>query len=323
MIKRRQALLMTASMALGGAGAASAQTDSFPTDTLKFVCGFPPGSGADVIVRHFAEKIRPLAGRNIIVENKPGANGMLALTYTAKSKPDGHTVYLAGGNAVAANMHLIKDPQVDARREIVVAATINAMPFMLGVDANSPYQGLGDLTAALAAKKGKASYAYSSAFGKVIAELYKVRGDLETVGVSYRAATDSLNELASGVIDFGVYDPFVALAQAKAGKMRILAVSTSQRTQASADLRTFREQGVDVDLPGWWAAMVPSGTPKANVQKLNDWFKTVLETPETQEFTRQMGSDTMIMSTDAAQALFIREIDAWRDYVRLAKIDPQ
>ena len=125
----------------------------------SFVCAFAPGSGADVIVRHFAEKIRPLAGKNIIVENKPGANGMLALTYTAKSKPDGHTVFLAGGNAVAANMHLIKDPQTDARREIVVAATINAMPFMLGVDAKTPYQTIGDLTAALAAKKDKATYA--------------------------------------------------------------------------------------------------------------------------------------------------------------------
>ena len=140
MIARRLTILLTVAMAWISAPGASAQTADYPSGTIRFVCGFPPASGADVMVRHFAQKVSPLAGRNIIVENKPGAGGMLALTYTAKSKPDGLTVYLAGGNAVAANMHLVKNPGVDAGREIVVAATINAMPFMLAVDENSPHR---------------------------------------------------------------------------------------------------------------------------------------------------------------------------------------
>lgn len=320
---KRIGILCATLLSLAMGAATGKAQDNYPSDTIKFVCAFPAGSGADIIVRHFAEKIRPLAGRNVIVENRPGAGGMVALTYTAKAKPDGHTVFLAGGNAVAANMHLIKNPQVDGKREIVVAATINAMPFMLAVDGNSPYRSIPDLTKALAEKKGKGSYAFSSPFAKVIAELYKVRGNLETVGVSYRAAADSLNDLASGALDFGVYDPIVALAQAKTGKLRILAISTPQRTKASADLPTFVEQGANVDLPGWWAAMVPSGTPKPVVQKLNDWFKTVLENQESREFLLQMGADPMITSADAAQALFIKEIEAWGEYVRLAKIEAQ
>ena len=304
-------------------GTAAAQTESFPSEPLKFVCAFPAGSGADIIVRHFAEKIRPLAGRNVIVENKPGAGGMLALVYTAKSKPDGHTMFLAGGNAVAANMHLFKTPQVDAAQEIVAAATINAMPFMVAVDAKSPHKNIKELSGALARKGGNASYAYSSPFAKVIAELFKVREGLATVDVSYRSAADSLNDLSSGAIDFGVYDPIVALAQASSGKLRILAISTPQRTKASEDLPTFIEQGVAVDLPGWWAAMVPAATPKPVVAKINDWFRAVLETPDTKDFLRSIGADPLIMTAGDSQALFLKEIDAWKEYVRLARIDPQ
>ena len=323
MTTRRVALLAACATALAATAFPVWAQEAYPSETIKFVCAFPAGSGADVIVRHFAEKIRPLTGRNVIVENRPGAGGMVALTYTAKAKPDGHTVFLAGGNAVAANMHLMKNPQVDARREIVVAATINAMPFMLTVDSSSPHRNMQDLSAALAAKKDKATYAFASPFAKVIAELYKARGNLATVGVSYRAGADALNDLASGTVDFAVFDPVVALGQAKAGKLRILAISTPQRTQASADLPTFVEQGVNVDLPGWWAAMVPAETPKPVVQKLNGWFRTVLENKESQDFLRQIGADPMISGPDEAQALFVKEIDAWGEYVRLAKIEAQ
>ena len=117
-----------------------AQAQAYPSQDIRLICAFPPGSGADVLVRYFAEKLRPVAGRTVIVENKSGAGGNIATEYVARAKPDGHTIYVHAATAVAANQHLFKKPPVDAAKAIQIAASINRQPFMLVVDAKSPYK---------------------------------------------------------------------------------------------------------------------------------------------------------------------------------------
>src|SRR5690348_9596889 len=151
----------------------AAQAEDYPSQDIRFICAFPAGSGADVIVRYFAEKVRHIAGRTIIVENKVGAAGNIAATYTARAKPDGYTVHVHAGSSVAANMHLFKHPPIDAGKELQVVATINKQPFMVMVPANSPYKTLGELTEAMKKKGDKASYAQSNTTGKVMGELYR------------------------------------------------------------------------------------------------------------------------------------------------------
>jgi len=299
-----------------------AQRD-YPNREIRFVCGFPPGSGADVLVRFFANKIAKETGKTIIVDNRPGAGGMMALTYTAKSKPDGHTIFLTGGNAVAINANLLKNPPIDARKEVTTVATINKMPFLLVVDASSPYKSLSELTEALRRKEDKASYAYASPFAKVIAETYKVAAKLRTVEVAYKSSEDSLNDMASGAIDFGGIDPLMGLALEKQGKVRVLAISTPQRTHATGALPTFAEQGVPVDPAGWWGALVPTGTPKEIVDTINAWFVNMLKDEETQAFLLNTGADPYSTSPTEANALFLREIDAWGGLLDLAHIERQ
>src|SRR4051812_8658876 len=120
----------------------AARAQNYPSQDIRFIAGFPAGSGADVIVRYFAEKVRHVAGRTIIVENKVGAAGNIAATYTARAKPDGYTVHVHAGSAVAANMPLFKTPPIDAGKELQVVATINQQPFMVMVPADSPYKTL-------------------------------------------------------------------------------------------------------------------------------------------------------------------------------------
>ena len=297
--------------------------DEYPTREVHFICGFTAGSGADILVRYFADKIAKKTGHTIIVENKAGAGGMLALTHTARSQPDGYTVLLAGGNAVAINANLLKNPPIDAGKEIKVAATINKMPFLLAVDNTSPYKSLPELTEALRKKGSKASYAYSSPFSKVIAESYKTAAGLQTVEVSYKNAADSLNDMASGSIDFSILDPVMALAQQKAGKLRILAISTSNRTRATGDLPTFEEQGLKVDLPGWWAALVPANTPDKIVQTINQWFADALADEDTKAFLANNGADVLNLPPAEANAYFLKEIRTWADLIEMAKIEKQ
>jgi tripartite-type tricarboxylate transporter receptor subunit TctC len=303
------------------AGAAQAQT--YPSQDIRLVCAFPAGSGADVLVRYFAEKLRPITGRTVIVENKAGAAGNIASEYTARSKPDGYTIFVHAATAVAANMSLFKNPPVDVGKTIQVAATINRQPFMLVVDAKSPYKTVAELTAAMKAKGDKASYATAAPNGIIMGELYKAATGIQAIEVNYKSAPDSLNEILSGKLDYGMHDPVFSLAQQREGRLRILAVSTGKRLQASPDLPTMAESGVPMDLTGWWAAMVPTGTPKSVIDQIYKWFGEIVSTEETKKFLNSFGGDPNIMTPDEAQAQFLKEIRNWGDYVKMAKIQPQ
>ena len=316
------AIVLAAAIVAVPVGAIRAQ--DYPSQDVRFICGFPAGSGADVLVRYFGEKVRAVANRTVIVENKVGAAGNIAAVYTARAKPDGHTVYVHAASAIAANMHLFKAPPIDAAKDLQVAAGVNKQPFMVMVPASSPYKTLAELTSAMKQKGEKASYAQSNTSGKVMGELYKQATGIQAVEVPYRTANDSLNDFASGRLDYGMMDPVFALSQARAGRLRMLAVSTPQRMQAVPDLPTMAEAGVPgVELLTWFAAMVPSATPRPIIDKLNAWFNQVLAAEETKAFLNSFGGDPFITTPEDGQALFRQHVKDWEGFVRTARIEPQ
>jgi tripartite-type tricarboxylate transporter receptor subunit TctC len=304
--------------------ASPARAQDYPTQDIRFICGFPAGSGADVLVRYFAEKLRPLAGNPVIVENKVGAAGNIAAEFTARAKPDGHTVHVHAASAVAANQHLFKRRPFDAVKDLQVAATLNQQPFMVMVPADSPHKTLAELTAAMKQKGDKASYAQSNTTGKVMGDLYKQATGITAVEVPYRTANDSINDFASGRLDYGMMDPVFALSQARAGRLRSLAVSTPKRMQAVPELPTMTEAGTPgVEMMGWFAAMVPSATPRPVVDRLNKWLNEILATEETKKFLNQFGGDPYISTPDEGQARMAKDVKDWEHYVKIAKIEPQ
>jgi tripartite-type tricarboxylate transporter receptor subunit TctC len=306
------------------AGASPARAQDYPTQDIRFICGFPAGSGADVLVRYFAEKLRPLAGRPVIVENKVGAAGNIAAEFTARAKPDGYTVHVHAGSAVAANQHLFKRRPFDAVKDLQVVATLNQQPFMVMVPAASPHKTLAELTAAMKQKGDNASYAQSNTTGKVMGALYTQATGITAVEVPYRTANDSINDFASGRLDYGMMDPVFALSQARAGRLRMLAVSTPKRMQAVPELPTMTEAGTPgVEMVGWFAAMVPSATPRPVVEKLNKWLNEILATEETRKFLNQFGGDPYISTPDEGQARMAKDVKDWEHYVKIAKIEPQ
>jgi len=323
MISRRQL-----GLGFGAAGAVIAmprvlRAQAYPSQDISFICAFAPGSGADVLVRYFAAKIGPLAGRNIIVENKVGAAGRMALEHLARAKPDGHTIFVHAASGAAASMHLVKRPVVDVPKQIRVAATINEQAYVIVVDGASPHKSFNDLTAALKAKGDKASYGAANQSAQIMSEIYKLKIGAPTVQVLYKNSKDMMNDLANGQLEFGAIDPVLALAQQRAGRLRILAISSSQRMKAMGDLPTMAEHGVPVNITGWWAAMVPAETPQPVRDQINKWFVAVVSSPEAAEFLTNAGGDPLIMSQADAQARLVREIDDWAEWVRVAKIEPQ
>jgi tripartite-type tricarboxylate transporter receptor subunit TctC len=301
----------------------AAVADQYPSSDIHFICAFPPGSGADVLVRYFAEKVRPLAGRTIIVENKPGAGGHIAMQYVAQSRPDGYNVFVHAGSGTAASMSLLKHPAVDVVKQIRVAATINRQPYMIVVDSKKPYKSLAELTAAMKEKGEKGSYGTSNPSSTIVAEIYRSVAGLKTVEVDYKTGADMVNDLASGALDFASADPVQALSMQKKGDWRILGISSGERLKATGDLQTMTEQGVAMDVTGWWAAMVSTGTPKPVIDQLHKWFVAVVSSEDARKFLGQFGGDPLIEMPDVAQARLVKDVKDWGDYVRLAKIVPQ
>ena len=319
----RPAGLAFALVAASGTMQSPAIAQQYPNQDIRVICAFPAGSGADVLVRYFAEKLRPIVGRTVIVENKVGAGGNIAVEYVARAKPDGYTIFVHAATAVALSMYLVKNPPVDVAKAIEIAATINRQPFMLVVDAKSPYKTVAELTAAMKVKGDKATYASAAPTGTIMGEIYKNATGVKAVEVVYKTAPDSLNEILSGKLDYGMHDPVFSLAQAREGRLRILAVSTGTRLAAVPDLPTMTEVGIPMDLTGWWAAMVPAGTPKPVIEQINKWFVQIVSADDTKKFLNSFGGDPYINTPEKAQEMFLRDVKNWGEHVKLAKIQPQ
>jgi tripartite-type tricarboxylate transporter receptor subunit TctC len=302
-------------------GTAGAQ--SFATKDLEFVCAFAPGSGADVIVRFFADKMRPMLGKNVITVNKVGALGNIATEYVARSKPDGHTVYLMSAGVLAANTHILKTQTVDVLKELQIFGTMFYSPYMIAVSAKSPHKSIADLTAALKAKGDKASYGFSNGGAvKVVASLYKQKADLTKMEeVTYRSSQECFNDLDSGQLDFGVFESVFSISEQKKGTMRILAVSTPERLKSAPDFPTMTELGYPMNVIGWWAGFVPSATPRPIVDQLGKMLSDVVASEDGRKFLTSIATDPWIQSPDQGQAFMKKDIEAWGEFVKIAKIE--
>lgn len=316
--------LVSAALAAAVIAPTPAGAQQYPgTDAIHFICAYAAGSGSDIVVRHFADRLRALTGKTIIVENKVGAGGNIAMEYVSRAKPNGYTVLVHAGSAIAANMYLFKKPPFpDAGKALTVAAPLNRLPFVLLVNAKSPYQSVADLTAAMKAKGDKATYGTSAPTGTVMGELYKQATGVTAVEVNYKVDADSLNDMMSGAVEYGFHNPVFGLAQQREGRLRILGVSTPDRLSSVPDLPTMKEQGVPMDLTIWWAAMVPAGTPQPIVDQLNKWFVEIVSSPETKAFTARLGGDSLSETPEQAQNRLVNDVVRWKDYFTLAKIEP-
>jgi tripartite-type tricarboxylate transporter receptor subunit TctC len=318
-ISRRNLMMVTAAAAAFAPFGALAQ-GAYPNGQITFVCAFPAGSGADVLVRFFSDKFAKVSGQTVIVENKPGAAGNIAAMYTARAKPDGYTIYVHSGTSTAANMSLFKAPPIDVVKELQTTSFINKQAFMFVVAYDSPIKDMKDLTKVLKEKGNNASYATAATSGKVLGEIYKQVAGVDPVEVSFKDAKDSLNDLTSGSLDYGVHDPVFSLSQANEKRVRILATGSPIRLKSLPNIPTAKEQGYDIDQLGWWGSFVPKATPKPVVDKINALFNEILAQPDTVAFLAKFGGDVYIGTPDEGQALLAKTVEEWKTYVALAKI---
>lgn len=297
----------------------------YPARDLHIVNGYAAGSGADVIVRYWADKLQKISGKAVIVENKPGASGNIAMEAAARAKPDGYTIYMTAGSSMANSVSLFKNLKVEPVKDFTMVTTLLRLSFVLVVGPKSPAQSVADLTALMKKKEGNGLYGATAPSGIVSAELYKSVTGLNTTFVSYKDAASAMIDLVDGGIDWMFMDPIAALEQMRAGKIRGLAVGAADRVQAIPELPSMKEAGVPgVDVVAWWAVAVPAGTPRPIVDQLATWYNEITKTDESKAFiNRVVGGDPFIGNPDMAQKLLETDTVRWRDYIRTAKIEPQ
>ena len=304
---------------------AFAYAQDYPTCEIHSIVNFPPGTGMDIMIRYYSIKLSELAGKPVIVENKPGATGNIATEYVTRSKPDGYTIMITpASSTLAAAAALFKKLPFDPVKDLQPVLLMTKLGFVFVVDGKYPARTMSELTTVLKGKPGHGAYGTGSNTGIVTAEMYKVRAGLDTNQVLYKGAYENFNDMYGGQIDFSSFDPTAAAEPIRTGKLRALAVTSTTRLGSLPDVPTMQEAGFpDYDLTPWIGLVVPAGTPQPIVDKLAAWHRQINATEETKKMLLQFGMDPLEGDAQAMAARLKRDIERWAENVKLAKIEPQ
>ena len=305
--------------------ASLAAAQQYPARDIRSICNFAPGSGADIIVRYYSDRLSKLAGRPVIVENKPGANGALATAELARAKPDGYNIMITpASSTIASAPYLFKSLPFDAEKDFAAVTTLASLSFVLLVDASRPIKTVDELVAHLKTRPKHGFYGTSNNTGVIAAELFKQAAGLTTTYAPYKQNTQALTDLLQGTLDFISYDATWAAGQAQGGRVRVLAATAAKRSVAFPDVPTLMELGYGRnDVTPWWGVVVPAGTPKPIIARLAGWFNQITAEKDTQTFLARAAFDPFPGSPAQMAALLKSDAARWKGYVELAKIAPQ
>ena len=302
-----------------------AGAQDYPAREIRSLCNYSPGSGADIIVRFYSDRLAKLAGKPVVVENKVGAQGTLATDALAKSKPDGYTILITpASSTITSAPYLFKSLPFDAEKDFAAVTTIASLSFVIMVDAAKPIHSMDQLIAELKSKPNNGFYGTTNNTGVIAAELLKTKAGLKTTYVPYKQNTQALTDLLLGQLDFLTFDATWAAGQAKGGKVRILAATAAKRSVALPEVPTLSELGYGGnDVSPWWGVVVAAGTPKPIVDKLARWFNQITAADDTKKFLANAAFDPLPGSPEQMQELLKTDAARWKRYVELAKIEPQ
>ncbi|WPB58396.1 tripartite tricarboxylate transporter substrate binding protein [Xylophilus sp. GOD-11R] len=319
----RRDLLAAGLLAGGFALTASAQGD-FPSRPVRFVVPFGPGSGTDTSARYFARKFQDMTGQPVVVDNKPGGNGFIAVRQVLDAPADGYTVFIGSNSTLAVNVALFKKLPYDPASDFAPLSMMMRAPAVLVVPPSSPYQSLAQLVAAAKAEPGKLNYGSGSAGYQLMAELFNDMAAVDTRQVPFKSAAEALTAVASGTVDLSFADITAALELVKGGRVRALAVAADRRAGALPMVPTTAEAGLaGYAASVWVAATVSARTPPATAEKLATLFTQIERLPETREFYARLGAETMAGGAEEMKSFQAQDIAQWKRIAVKARIEQE
>jgi hypothetical protein len=300
---------------------AMAQT-AWPSKTITIVVPTAAGGGNDAMARTIAQKLGPLLGQTIIIDNRAGANGSIASEYVARAVPDGHTLML-GYIATHAMNPALQKLRYDPVADFAPVGLVGYSPTLMVANARVPVKDVKDLVAQLKAKPD--SYTYASAGNGTAphfaAELFKLNAGVVMLGVPYKGAAPAVSDTIGGQTQFMFPSLFTALPHVRSGKLKAMAVAGPKRSALLPEVPTLKEAGVDgVDVQQWYAFFAPAKTPRAVVDKLNKALNEVLADKDIVKRMEDHGADVETSTPEELGALVKAELVKWKKVVQQARL---
>jgi tripartite-type tricarboxylate transporter receptor subunit TctC len=294
----------------------------YPTRPVRLVTGSAPGGGSDFVARALAERLSERFGQSVIVDNRAGAGGSIGADIVAKSAPDGYTLLVSTGSAVAVNPALQKLPYV-VERDLAPVSLISTVPFALVVNPALPAKSVSELIRLARSQPGRVSYASSGigAMSHLSMELFKSMAGVNLVHVPYRGSSPAAIDLIGGQVQASFNNLIPTLPHVKSGRLRALGVSGRSRALVLPDVPTVAESG----LPGyestqWYGVLLPGGGPRSMVSSLNREFLTALQNPMVRARLLDEGGNIVGSSPEEFAAFIRAETVKWTKVVKDAHL---
>jgi tripartite-type tricarboxylate transporter receptor subunit TctC len=305
------------------AGTAFAQADAYPSRPVRLVVGFAPGGAADYVARAMSEAFGKALGQPAIVENKPGAGSSIAAELVAKAPPDGYTLLIASPSSISVNPAL--NPGLGyTPRDLLPITKVTTSPLVLAVNADTNIRSIPELIAAAKADPGKLNYSTSGngSAPHLAMALFCLLTGTQMTHVPYKGGAPAIQSVIAGDTQLTFGTSPTVLPQAKSGRLRVLAVSTRERSPLAPDFPGMREAGLpEYNLEFWYGMFVPAATPSAIVKKIYDATIAAMQQPSVKANLAREGTDVSVSASPEQFATFLVEDSKfWVNLVKSANV---
>jgi tripartite-type tricarboxylate transporter receptor subunit TctC len=324
MIRRTTQIVAAAAALLWAAGAAAQGPDAvrnYPTKPIRIIVGYTPGGGTDVLARLAAKELSERLGQPVIVENRPGAGAIPATAQAARAEPDGYTLLMSPSGPLTMQPLLKANTPYQTLKDFVPVSMMGLLPFMIGIDAASPFKNLGELVQYAKANPGKLSYASSGPTFQLVGELLKLRTGTDFLMVPYKSSSESSNAVLSKQVTLAIADvpPMSGLLQG--GRLRALAYTHSKRSASFPNVPTIAEAGYPgLEVYTWVGLLAPAGTPPAIVKKLEAEMIRIAGLPNIKERFLSLGVEQGGTTSEQFAKAIKDETERWAGVIKQANI---
>ena len=321
-MKNRLLLVLALAATIPLAGGARA--DSYPSKPITLVNVFGPGSASDTICRILATPLGIALKENVVVEDRPGANGALAALYVAHAAPDGHTLLMATNSPLSAAPFLMRNVSYDPVKDFTAVTRVGSFTLMLVVNPSVPARSVKELIEYAKDNPGKLSFASANTSGIVAGETLKHWAEIDMLHVPYKSTPPAIQDVLAGRVSMMFADLTTGMPHVRSGALRALAVTRIKRSALLPELPTLDEAGVTgFDMDSWAGIVAPAGTPSAIVTQLNTELRKIIETPDVKSSLSKVGFEAFSSAPGEFEGFIKVELDRWGKMVRDAGIQPE
>ncbi len=313
-MKRYSKLLTALALAMACAGAAA---QSYPAKAVRIVVGYPPGGPTDVLARIVAQKLTESWGQQVLVDNRPGASGMIGAEVTVRAAPDGYTLLMVPVT-YAVTPSLYPKMSYDAVKDLAPVAQVAAAPFILVVHPTLPVKTVKDLIALARSRPAQLNYASASTGGMphLAGELFNTMTGVKMVHIPYKGAAPATTDLLAGQVQLMFNKMLSAMPQVKNGRLRAIAVTSTKRSAAVPELPAIAETVPGYEASGWYAALAPAATPRELITRLNNDMNRVMKMPDVMQRLAGDGVEAVGTTPEQFGAYLRAEITKWGKVVK-------